>query len=165
MPALARRGGFAPLQTSAPPQSPVAWSSFITGLDPQDHGIFDFVHRDPASLTTFLSTVRRRKSGQLELQRRGRPFWEILAEGGIPTTIFKVPANFPTSQPAGSLGNLPFFCPCDVRSFSGMGTPDMLGTYGTFTYYTEGPYTVPAHLEGGGSSLVAGGNWPFPAAK
>ena len=37
--ALAQRGGFATLQTSAPPQSPVAWSSFITGLDPQDHGI------------------------------------------------------------------------------------------------------------------------------
>ena len=163
--ALAQRGGFAPLQTSAPPQSPVAWSSFITGLDPQDHGIFDFVHRDPASLTPFLSTVRRRKSGQLELQRRGRPFWEILAEGGIPTTIFKVPANFPPSQPAENFGSLPFFCPCDVRSFSGMGTPDMLGTYGTFTYYTEGPYTVPAHLEGGGSSLVAGGELAVPGGK
>ena len=163
--ALARRGGFAPLQTSAPPQSPVAWSSFITGLDPQDHGIFDFVHRDPASLTPFLSTARRGESGQLALQRRGRPFWEILAERGIPTTIFKVPANFPPSQPAENFGGLPFFCPCDVRSFSGMGTPDMLGTYGTFTYYTEGPYTVPAHLEGGGTSLVAGGELAVPGGK
>ncbi|MCE2450939.1 MAG: alkaline phosphatase family protein [Candidatus Latescibacteria bacterium] len=163
--ALARRGGFAPLQTSAPPQSPVAWSSFITGLDPQDHGIFDFVHRDPTSLTPFLSTTRRGESGELALQRRGRPFWEILAEQGIPTTIFKVPANFPPSQLAGSFADLPFFCPCDVRTFSGMGTPDMLGTYGTFTYYTEGPYTVPAHLEGGGTSLVAGGELVVPGGK
>ena len=31
-----------------PPQSPVAWSSFTTGLEPARHGIFDFVHRDPA---------------------------------------------------------------------------------------------------------------------
>ncbi len=158
---LAQRGGFAPLQTTAPPQSPVAWSSFITGLDPQDHGIFDFVHRDPASLTPFLSTARRGKSGPLALQRRGRPFWEILAEDGIPTTIFKVPANFPPAQPAGR----PFFYSCDVRSFSGMGTPDMLGTYGTFTYYTEGPYTVPVHLEGGGTSLVAGGELAVPGGK
>ena len=163
--ALARRGGFAPLQTSAPPQSPVAWSSFITGLDPQDHGIFDFVHRDPASLTPFLSTARRGESGQLSLQRRGQPFWEILAERGIPTTIFKVPANFPPSQLAGSFANLPFFYSCDVRSFSGMGTPDMLGTYGTFTYYTEGPYTVPAHLEGGGTNLRAEGELVVPGGR
>ena len=163
--ALRRRGGFAPLQTSAPAQSPVAWSSFITGLDPQDHGIFDFVHRDPASLTPFLSTTRRGESGQLKLQREGRPFWEILVERGIPTTIFKVPANFPPARPAGSFGNLPFFCPCDARVFSGMGTPDILGTYGTFTYYTEGPYTVPAHLEGGGTSLVAGGELAVPGGK
>ena len=163
--ALTRRGGFSPLQTSAPPQSPVAWSSFITGLDPQEHGIFDFVHRDPASLTPFLSTARRGESGQLELQRRGRPFWEILADRGISTTIFKVPGNFPPSQPAWGFANLPFFCPCDVRSFSGMGTPDMLGTYGTFTYYTEGPYTVPAHLEGRGTRLVAGGELAVPGGK
>ena len=161
--ALSQRGGFAPLQTSAPPQSPVAWSSFITGLDPQDHGIFDFVHRDPASLTPFLSTVRRGESGQLELQRRGRPFWEILVEGGIPTTIFKVPANFPPARAAGRFADLPFSC--SARVFSGMGTPDMLGTYGTFTYYTEGPYTVPAHLQGGGTRLVAGGELAVPGGK
>ena len=163
--ALARRGGFAPLQTTAPPQSPVAWASFITGLDPQDHGIFDFVHRDPASLTPFLSIARRGESGELALQRRGRPFWEILAEQGVPTTIFKVPANFPPSRSSENFGGLPFFYPCAVRAFSGMGTPDMLGTYGTFTYYTEGPYTVPAHLEGGGTSLVAGGELAVPGGK
>ena len=44
--ALAQRGGMASLATTMPPQSPVAWSSFITGLAPTGHGIFDFVHRD-----------------------------------------------------------------------------------------------------------------------
>ena len=38
-----------------------------------------------------------------------------------------------------------------------MGTPDILGTYGTFTLYTDGGYTVPAHLEGGGRILRQGG--------
>src|SRR4029077_1095905 len=47
---LAASGTFSPLGTSIPPQSPVAWSSFITGLDPGGHGIFDFVHRDPKTL-------------------------------------------------------------------------------------------------------------------
>ncbi|MEE9576758.1 MAG: alkaline phosphatase family protein, partial [Gemmatimonadota bacterium] len=30
---LAESGSFAPLETSIPPQSPVAWSDFITGMD------------------------------------------------------------------------------------------------------------------------------------
>ena len=36
---LAAEGGFTALATSVPPQSPVAWSTFITGLDPDGHGI------------------------------------------------------------------------------------------------------------------------------
>ena len=43
---LAARGTFHPLGTSNPPQSPVAWSSFATGLGPGDHGIYDFLRRD-----------------------------------------------------------------------------------------------------------------------
>ena len=38
---LAATGDFAPLQTSMPPLSPVAWSNFITGMDPSGQG------RDP----------------------------------------------------------------------------------------------------------------------
>ena len=55
---LASMGGFIPLGTSTPPQSPVAWSTFITGLDPGGHGIFDFLHLDRDSLTPYLSTSR-----------------------------------------------------------------------------------------------------------
>jgi len=43
---LRQRGSYSHLETTDPPQSPVAWSTFITGLDPGEHGIFDFVHRD-----------------------------------------------------------------------------------------------------------------------
>ena len=40
--ALMAEGDFRPLQTTMPPQSPVAWSTFMTGMDPGGHGIFDF---------------------------------------------------------------------------------------------------------------------------
>ena len=53
MPNFARlrdEGAFQPLGTSTPPQSPVAWSSFVTGMNPGGHGIFDFIHRDPGHL-------------------------------------------------------------------------------------------------------------------
>ena len=51
---LAQSGAFAPLRTTIPPQSPVAWSTFITGLDPGRTGIFDFIHRDPKTMVPFL---------------------------------------------------------------------------------------------------------------
>src|SRR5215469_9134243 len=46
---LHRQGDFERLATTVPPQSPVAWSTVATGLDPGGHGLFDFVHRDPAT--------------------------------------------------------------------------------------------------------------------
>jgi hypothetical protein len=44
---LATMGGFHSLPTSNPPQSPVAWSDFATGTGPGEHGIYDFLRRDP----------------------------------------------------------------------------------------------------------------------
>ncbi|MGH6783296.1 MAG: alkaline phosphatase family protein, partial [Sphingomicrobium sp.] len=107
MPAFARlaaAGGFAPLGTTIPPQSPVAWSTFITGLDPGGHGIFDFIHRDPKTMIPYLSTSRAEPSdrkltiGQyqvplgsdkVELLRHGQPFWEVLEKRGIKTSILR----------------------------------------------------------------------------
>jgi predicted AlkP superfamily phosphohydrolase/phosphomutase len=150
---LAERGTFAPLGSSIPPQSPVAWSTFITGLDPGGHGIFDFVHRDPATLEPYLSTTRtepaRRRvrfgrwqlplsGGSVELLRKGQPFWDVLERRGIPTTIIRMPANFP---PSGSA----------TRELSGMGTPDVLGSYGTFSFYTSEPFAFRGRTVSGGA--------------
>jgi predicted AlkP superfamily phosphohydrolase/phosphomutase len=138
---LAAGGGFAPLGTSIPPQSPVAWSTFITGLDPGRHGIFDFVHRDPKTMTPYLSTTQVEppgrmftlgkwqfplSSGSVKLLRQGQPFWDVLEQHGVETTIVRMPANFPPSGKA-------------TRELSGMGTPDILGTYGTFSFFTSSP--------------------------
>ncbi len=158
--ALASRGTFGPLGTSVPPQSPVAWSNFITGLDPGGHGIFDFIHRDPKTMAPYLSTSRTSPgwsipigrwqlpltSGKVELLRRGRPFWDALEAQGIATTIVRMPANFPPSGLAS-------------RELSGMGTPDLLGTYGTFSFYTSGP------LPENASSLSGGVVYPVQAAN
>ena len=54
---LAALGGFSPLRTSVPPQSPVAWSNFIAGTNPGGHGIFDFIHRDPKSYLPIFSAT------------------------------------------------------------------------------------------------------------
>ena len=150
---LAAQGGFRACGTTIPPQSPVAWSSFITGQDPGGHGIFDFIHRDPGSLRPKLSLAEAhpatrflelggwrvpRSGGSVELLRHGRAFWEDLAEAGIDVTIFKMPSNYPPVD-------------CGVRSISGMGTPDILGTYGIFSYYTDHP---PTERDIGGGRIV-----------
>ena len=42
-------GGYARFAVTNPPQTEVSWTSMATGLNPGGHGIFDFVHRDPAT--------------------------------------------------------------------------------------------------------------------
>ncbi len=141
---LAKQGGFAPLETSTPPQSPSAWSNFITGLPPGHHGVFDFIQRDPATLMPYLSTSRVEPprnlalgplaiplgSGRAELLRRQKPLWWYLSAAGVPATVIKIPAHFPPTDDG------------DAQVLSDMGTPDLLGTYGTFTLLT----TNEAHL-------------------
>ena len=46
------------LTTSIPPQSPVAWSNLITGMNAGGHGIFDFIHRDPKTFELYFSTSK-----------------------------------------------------------------------------------------------------------
>src|SRR4030095_9316772 len=52
-------------------------------------------------------------------------------------TIIRMPANFPPSGMA-------------TRELSGMGTPDLLGTYGTFTFYTSSPRPAATRTLSGG---------------
>ncbi len=147
---LRERGSFARLSTTTPPQSPTAWSTFITGLDPAKHGIFDFVHRDPATMQPFLSmsgTTDARfriplgpwqlplSRAQVVSLRKGKAFWQTLEEHGIPAMIVHMPVNYPPVESGEGL--------------AGMGTPDLQGTEGTFSYYTDDPGDKPRAVSGG----------------
>ncbi|HXI12938.1 MAG TPA: alkaline phosphatase family protein [Thermoanaerobaculia bacterium] len=44
---LRASGTYRPLRPTVPPQTPVSWSTFSTGIDPGRTGIFDFLRRDP----------------------------------------------------------------------------------------------------------------------
>ncbi len=147
---LRRNGDFKPLATTTPPQSPVAWSTFITGMDPAGHGIYDFVRRDltrylPVSSMTRTQSPRHTlslgpylfplsKSREISL-RQGKAFWQILAEHDIPVTVIRMPTNYPP-VPAG-------------KAIAGMGTPDLLGTFGTFTFFTDDPEEISRHVDAG----------------
>ena len=159
---LAQRGGYKTLGTSIPPQSPVAWANFINGAGPGSHGIFDFIHRDPQNPTVPFFSAAETIAGegywqvgdhkiQLDfwpfnhklpktlLKRQGRPFWDYLDKAGIYSTFYNLPSNYPPSSSKYGYH----------RCLSGMGTPDLLGTYGTYQHYGEdGPLRTKE--EGGG---------------
>lgn len=148
---LSREGDFQALRTSIPPQSPVAWSNFITGMNPGGHAIFDFVHRDPENYIPVFSASKTEEAsktisignlvlplsgGKINLLRKGKAFWQILEEHDIPATIFKIPSNYPPA-------------PTRQRTISGMGTPDILGSYGIFNYYTTESAEINEDIGGG----------------
>lgn len=137
---LATQGGFQALGTSNPPQSPVAWSNFVTGLDPGGHGVYDFLHRDPATYLPISSATPPPEEpgasldlfgyyipiggGEVVNNRTGTPWWDSLHAAGVDVEVYRVPGNYPVT-------------PSDARTLSGMGTVDMRGGYGVYTWFTD----------------------------
>ncbi len=148
-------GDFKKLATTVPPQSPVAWASFSIGANPGKHGIFDFIHRDPHTLVPYMS-VASTESAHAEFKmgkwqaplsdsrilnlRGGTPFWHYLTDNKIPATIMQMPANYPPSCPGK---------PKSLKALSGMGTPDLLGTQGTFSFYSSSDTGLKNTIGGG----------------
>jgi predicted AlkP superfamily phosphohydrolase/phosphomutase len=72
------------------------------------------------------------------LKRQGVPFWDYLDAEKIGSTFYDLPSNYPPSPSQYGYH----------QCISGMGTPDMLGGYGTYQYFSE---DTPAEgLEEGG---------------
>jgi predicted AlkP superfamily phosphohydrolase/phosphomutase len=141
---LADDGSFARLATTYPSISPVAWSSFMTGVDPARHNIFDFLTRDLKTYRPALSSsqvsapARTLRVGDwiiplgrpyVRNMRKSKAFWTILGEHGISSNVLRVPLTFPPEKFAGAL-------------LSAMCVPDLRGTQGSFTYYTTDPSEV-----------------------
>ena len=136
---LREEGSYRRLGTTCPPLSPVAWSSFSTGTNPGKHNIFDFISRNPASYTPRISSVRIRpprrtlklagyqfplSRPEISPLRKSKPFWSVLGEARINSAILRVPITFPPDRFAGV-------------QLSAMCVPDLLGSQGTFFYYTD----------------------------
>ena len=141
---LSAMGGFRPLATSNPPQSPVAWSDFATGTGPGEHGIYDFLRRDPETYLPdfsisrvippedFLSLFGMQlplDDAEIINRRIGTPFWSAVEETGGHSTVLRVPVTFPPDP--------------IHRMMAGMGVPDLLGTQGTYTIYSTRPSVSP----------------------
>jgi predicted AlkP superfamily phosphohydrolase/phosphomutase len=136
---LRKNGTFCNLQTTCPGISPVAWSSFQTGVNPGKHDIFDFLAPDRKRYLATLSSVKtgtttsrlgigpfclNRSKSFVRLLRKSRPFWTLLRKYGIRSTILRVPITYPPESLDGQL-------------LSGMCVPDLRGTQGSYTLFSE----------------------------
>ncbi len=154
-------GTFRPLRTTFPAISPVAWSTFQTGVNPGKHNIYDFLARDLKNYLPYLSSAqisepkRHLRIGKYSLPlgksevkglRKGTPFWHWLGQAGVFCSVIRVPVTFPPEKFPGVL-------------LSGMCVPDLKGSQGTFCFCTtrassdkfrEGGVRIPIERNGAG---------------
>jgi predicted AlkP superfamily phosphohydrolase/phosphomutase len=136
--ALRDQGCFKALGSTLPPISPVAWSSFQTGVNPGKHNIFDFLTPDLRTYRAKMSSVEIRPpqrflrlgkyqvplgKASIRLLRKSKPFWNVLSEYGIFNCVIRVPITFPPEKLRGV-------------QLSAMCVPDLRGTQGMFSHYT-----------------------------
>jgi len=148
--ALREQGTFQPLATTHPPISPVAWATFLTGVQPGKHNIYDFLARDKQTYLPYLSSAqiggpkRQIKIGrwviplgqpQIKMLRKALPFWHYLGEAGVFCNVIRVPITFPPEKFSGVL-------------LSGMCVPDIQGSQGTFSFHSTRLQAQEAHQSG-----------------
>lgn len=139
---LAESGAFAPLLSTEPPVSPVAWSTFATGVNPGKHNIFDFLssnrrnYMPELSCSEILPPKRSLKLGKYQiplskskivLKRKSKAFWNLIGKKGLYSSVLRVPYTFPPEKLYGVM-------------LSGLGTPDLRGSQGSSTHFSSEKY-------------------------
>src|SRR5687768_1738033 len=104
MPNLARvmGGVWGSLESTIPPVTPPAWTSFMTGKNPGGHGLYHFVEPEPGGYGMRYTNARSRKATTI---------WRLLSDAGCRSGVVNVPMTFPPE-------------PIDGFMISGMDTPD-----------------------------------------
>jgi predicted AlkP superfamily phosphohydrolase/phosphomutase len=85
---LMDEGTYGTLNSTIPPISPVAWSSFVTGQKPYKHGIMDwFMREDDNNFRTANANDRKSVS-----------FWDYLNKEGVKAGVVNIPMTYPAEE-------------------------------------------------------------------
>jgi predicted AlkP superfamily phosphohydrolase/phosphomutase len=122
---IARQGTFGPLRSTIPAVTPTAWSSFLTGLNPGGHGIFNF--------TTNANRATQRVENAAS--RGGAPFWRALGDAGIRSAFVGIPFTYPPEPIAGVV----------VTGYGGPPRPTVLPDAAAERVFAVYPELVTAH--------------------
>jgi predicted AlkP superfamily phosphohydrolase/phosphomutase len=145
---IRKEGTFKPLQSSSPPQSPTAWSNFATCRTPLNHGVFDFLKRNPQNYFPapgfgILKRPELAPDGSLAVApayenfRKGDTFWKAASDQGKRVKALVVPFAYPAED----LND-------ECRQLCGLDVPDIRGTQSTYYAFDE-RLTAVARVPGG----------------
>lgn len=84
---LMRDGVIADLASTLPPVTSPAWPTFMTGVNPGKHGVFDFIQPHGENFTLVNST-----------QIRQPTMWKRLSEMGYRVGVLNVPVTYPPQE-------------------------------------------------------------------
>jgi predicted AlkP superfamily phosphohydrolase/phosphomutase len=129
---LVESGVSGALESTIPPQTAVAWSSFMTGKNPGKHGLFDFIAQEQDGYG--LQVVDSRF-------RRGKAIWDIVSQAGGRVVVLNVPTTYPPKAVAGVIGG-DFLTPAGKKDV--FSPPEILEAierqFGTYPLYVIPPY-------------------------
>jgi predicted AlkP superfamily phosphohydrolase/phosphomutase len=83
---LIMTGISAPLNSTVPPMTAIAWPSFFTGVNPGKHGLFDFIRVDRSTQNIHINSYQ-------DVQTRS--VWDYCSKNGLRSLVINVPVTFP----------------------------------------------------------------------
>ncbi len=101
-------GAWSELQSTIPPVTASAWSSFMTGKNPGAHGLFDFMQRKRDSYDLAPVSVR---------DRDGKAVWDLIGDAGGKVIVMNVPVTWPP-QPVNGLLVTGMLTPRDATEYT-----------------------------------------------
>ena len=94
MKSLFETGYFSRMSVCIPEISSVSWSSFMTGTQSAEHGIFGFIDLEPGTYTMYFPNFTNLRSQTL---------WEDLAATGKQSVVINMPSTYPARKINGAL--------------------------------------------------------------
>jgi predicted AlkP superfamily phosphohydrolase/phosphomutase len=86
---LRERGVFAPLNSTVPPATLPAWTTFMTGMNPGRHGLVDFTRKKPGEYAVeFVNATHRRTP----------TMWRLMSDAGLRVGVMGVPGTYPPER-------------------------------------------------------------------
>jgi len=106
--ALLEQGSWGPLRSTIPPVTAPAWSSFMTGVNPGRHGIYDFRYRDTGTYELRTNNLTMNRAPTL---------WEVLSRHDRRSCLINIPASWPP-RPINGFWVTGILTPADATTYT-----------------------------------------------
>lgn len=110
---LMRAGAWGRLASTVPPGTFPSWTSFMTGVNPGRHGIFDFSQRQRGAYRVHFVNATHRKAPTV---------WRLLSDAGRRVSVLGLPGTYPPESVNGYMVS-GFDTPVTMRAEASFVTP------------------------------------------